>query len=128
MKIYGPYVRKQDGRKFIVEYEEGSRKNKKSAKLYSRYLMEQKLGRKLTQEETVDHKDNDKTNDSIDNLQILTRVENAKKDHKKTEWFYFDCPVCKKPSKRSMSQIRRARKKGKAGPYCSKSCAGKRHN
>lgn len=124
MKIYGPYIRKQDGRKFVVEYDG----KKRSAKLYSRFLIEQKIGRKLSINETVDHKDNDKTNDNIKNLQILTRAENIKKDHTKKEWYYFDCPVCKKHSKRSMAQIRRARKRGRSGPYCSKSCSGKVHN
>ena len=46
---------------------------------YSRYLMAVKLGRFLTDEEQVDHIDNDKTNDSIDNLQILTAKENTDK-------------------------------------------------
>ena len=46
---------------------------------YARYLMSVKLGRELTNEETVDHIDNDKTNDCIDNLQILSIVENQDK-------------------------------------------------
>ena len=38
-----------------------------------------KLGRYLQPGEEVDHIDNDKTNDSIDNLQILTGEENIRK-------------------------------------------------
>lgn len=46
---------------------------------YARYLMSVKLGRLLTDHEHVDHIDNDKTNDLIDNLQILTPEENRDK-------------------------------------------------
>jgi hypothetical protein len=75
MKIYGPYLRK-DGRKHVVIVHPDGRKQTKS---YPRLLLEQKLGRELTKEETVDHKDDDFTNDSLDNLQILSLANNAKK-------------------------------------------------
>lgn len=43
-----------------------------------RYLMEIKLGRKLLSEEIVHHKDFNKLNNSIDNLEVLTKVEHNK--------------------------------------------------
>lgn len=46
---------------------------------YARYLMCVKEGRILGPNEEVDHIDNDKTNDSIDNLQILTPEQNRAK-------------------------------------------------
>lgn len=46
---------------------------------YARYLMAVKLGRFLRDDEQVDHIDNDKTNDAIENLQILTQTENIRK-------------------------------------------------
>lgn len=46
---------------------------------YARYLMSIKLGRFLTREEEVDHIDNDPTNDSIDNLQMLSGEANRNK-------------------------------------------------
>jgi hypothetical protein len=75
MKIYGPYLGK-DGRKHVVIVHPDGRKQTKS---YPRLLLEQKLGRELKKEETVDHKDDDFTNDSSDNLQILSLAHNAKK-------------------------------------------------
>lgn len=61
---------------------------------YARYLMSVKLGRFLDSElETVDHIDGDKTNDNIDNLQLLTRLENIRKSQKKED-FKCICPVC----------------------------------
>lgn len=46
---------------------------------YARYLMSVKLGRELRPDETVDHIDNNKLNDDINNLQILTWKENIDK-------------------------------------------------
>lgn len=45
----------------------------------ARYKMAVKLGRMLRDDEQVDHIDNDKTNDAIDNLQILTAEQNISK-------------------------------------------------
>lgn len=47
--------------------------------LFSRLLMEISLNRKLLFDETVDHIDGDSSNDSLDNLQVLSRSENARK-------------------------------------------------
>ena len=81
MRVYGPYKQK-DGRYFVIlVYEDGTRKTS----AYARYLMEQHLGRSLTDEEEVDHIDNDNTNDNIENLQILTREENMRKEREREE-------------------------------------------
>ena len=47
--------------------------------LASRLALELKLGRRLQPHETCDHVDGDITNDSPENLQILSRQENARK-------------------------------------------------
>jgi len=48
---------------------------------YSRYLMCIKVGRILEAYEHVHHKDEDKTNDSIDNLEIILDVDHYKIHH-----------------------------------------------
>lgn len=48
---------------------------------YARYLFSVKIGELVPPNLEVDHKDNDKTNDSIDNLQLLTRKENVTKEN-----------------------------------------------
>lgn len=77
--VYGPYIRKQDGRAMCVLV---TASGKKLTKLYAKFKLEIKLGRKLTRNDCVDHKDEDKTNDKFSNLQLLTRTDNAKKSHK----------------------------------------------
>ena len=93
----------KDGRKYVVLY--NSNKDR-SVTSYARYLMAVKIGRYLTDEEEVDHKDEDKTNDSLDNLQILTGHENKVKNHEHrkavrvpkhgtlTEYRYCKCSLC----------------------------------
>jgi hypothetical protein len=77
VKVYGPYVRKADGRRIvIIKYDDGSR----TTKTLARFLMEQKLGRELSYNETVDHDNDDLTDDRIDNLQVLSRSDNARKE------------------------------------------------
>ena len=65
---------------------------------YARYLMSVHLGRLLSDHEHVDHIDNDKTNDVISNLQILTLLENNRKHAtaiaKGPTMVEYICPVC----------------------------------
>lgn len=96
--------------------------------LYSRFLMGQELGRKLEYDETVDHIDEDFTNDDLDNLQVITRSENAKKSAKlrrPIEYISFECPQCGITATKKARDVRHNKKLGKAGPFCGKSCAGK---
>ena len=122
MKVQGPYTRK-DGRQHVVLYKDGVRKTVS----YPKYLLEQKLGRSLLPNETCDHIDNDHTNNSLDNLQVLTRSDNARKGIalRPAEVGTFTCPVCNTSFTRRMSDVRGNLKKNKSGPYCSRSCAGK---
>jgi HNH endonuclease len=43
-----------------------------------RLVMEQHLGRKLTSNEVVHHKDGDKFNNSLDNLEVMSRAEHSR--------------------------------------------------
>jgi hypothetical protein len=128
MKINGPYIHstgKLKGRAYVSIVDGG----KKTTMLYSRFLMEQKLGRKLEYDETVDHIDNDFTNDSLSNLQLLSRIENSAKRHVDTnnviEMSTYECPMCGSEFEKDVRHVKHNRKQGKAGPFCSKSCAGK---
>lgn len=43
-----------------------------------RYIMECHLGRKLSSNEVIHHKDNNRQNNCLDNLELMTRSEHAK--------------------------------------------------
>jgi hypothetical protein len=122
IKIYGPYTRK-DGRKHVVIYD--FEKEIRITESYPKYLMETYLGRKLNNDETVDHINNDFTDDRIENLQILSRADNIRKSAPEKELFHFICPICGKASTKEKKNVMHNKKQGKGGPYCSRSCAGK---
>lgn len=111
MKVYGPYER-SDGRKHVILYDPDTKKRRTVS--YPKFLLEQKLGRELAENETADHVDEDFTNDDPNNLQPLSRADNARKSievvyGKKEEQ---KCPFCKKlymPKRRGQK-------------YCSYSC------
>jgi hypothetical protein len=132
-KVTGPYLRK-DGRKHVVfnnTWLSKGNKNKLRTVSWPKVLVEVRENRRLLNNETVDHDDEDFTNDHIDNLKILTRIENIKKSfnanpERATEWFFGICSICNKEFMKQMRYIRGNNiVKGKAGPFCSKSCAGK---
>ena len=123
VKVYGPYSRKQDKRKVVVlRLADG----KLTTKSYARFLYEQENGLISSPDITVDHIDEDETNDVISNFQLLTRVDNIKKSTKKPEIFKGVCPMCNEPFEKFMRNVKGNQvKQGKAGPFCSRSCAGR---
>lgn len=127
VRVNGPYISpsgKSKGRRYMnVVYADGS----KGTTLYSRYLMEKRLGRRLDPKlETVDHINGDKTDDREENLQIMTQGDNARKSIPPAPTAEFRCPTCLVMFVKQLRQIRNNQgKKGKSGPYCSKSCAGR---
>jgi len=119
VKIYGPYYRK-DGRQHVIIID-GTKRRTVS---YPKYLMEQRLGRKLDLSETVDHINRDFTNNDPSNLQILERKKHAALDVRRVMPVIVKCIHCGKEMKRSHKDAYRNALKGKAGPFC-KSCAGR---
>ena len=126
MKIYGPYTRKDQRKHIVIVHGDG----RKQTKSYPRYLLEQHLGRELTEHETVDHIDNNKTNDDITNLQILSRQANIEKDRllHPRQVYKFVCPVCGTNAEKYFNFVKHNWKRGRMGPYCSRKCAGTAHN
>lgn len=131
-RVTGPYQRK-DGRKHICLNNSSKSKGdplKTRTLSYPKALMEVKENRRLNENETVDHKDEDYTNDNLDNLQILSRTENAIKTFKSNperaqKWFIGICPTCNNEFTKQENYVKHNRKQGKVGPFCSRSCAGK---
>lgn len=123
--LNGPYVN-NEGRRIIFVI--NPKTNKRQCISYARYLMAEHLGELIDDDMTVDHINNNCLDDRIENFQLLSRIDNARKSIKPEEMYYFDCPICKKPTFRPMSQVKHNWKNGKQGPYCSRRCAGKVHN
>jgi hypothetical protein len=95
---------------------------------YARYLMGVKLGYEVPTEYEVDHKDNDKTNDDINNLQLLTSEQNRIKQ----EWYYVEhvqncygveCNWCGTHFLLTERQVKMKLSAGVNNIFCSRSCS-----
>ncbi len=116
--VYGPYERK-DGRRIIVLYDG----NKRLTKQYARVKLECVLGRRLENDEDVDHIDGDFSNDRKSNLQVINHIEHKKKDVIRALTKKVKCAWCEKEF--GLSKTQRAKSNSAAGPFCSRTCTGK---
>lgn len=79
-----------EGRRIIALYNSSTDRRTMS---YARYLKSVELGYEIPEGIEVDHADNDKTNDAIGNLQLLTKMENVTKDFSRRESKYKSCTL-----------------------------------
>lgn len=124
-RIYGPYVYPGTKRRLVtLSKPDGTH----TSTTYARYLYELAHG-EIDGQLCVDHLDEDCSNDTLNNYQLLSRRDNALKSNSlrvmPEEWYEFTCPVCGCTSRKLARKVRHNRKQGKAGPFCGKSCAGK---
>lgn len=122
---------------YLVSHENGDKRKrvyligydgKRKGMLYARYVWEKHNNRMLPEGFTIDHIDEDKTNDSIENLQILSLLDNMAKNvevrTKRGELHIIVkviCPICGKEfgyEKRNLSSH--------PNPCCSRSCGSKK--
>lgn len=123
-KIYGPYKGKDGRERVVVIYPNGNR----TTVSYPKYLTECRLGRYLSDNETVDHTDTDFNNNVPSNIEVKDRSQHVKDDVRRYKSQSFICPGCGKKFLLSGRKLHDAiwnRKRNKAGPFCSRSCAGK---
>ncbi len=81
-KVYGPYEgsKENGGRKhYVVDEGNGKRTSVNAARLDK----EASTGKKLSKTQQVDHKDNNRNNDSPKNLRVISRKENIGKENKR---------------------------------------------
>jgi endogenous inhibitor of DNA gyrase (YacG/DUF329 family) len=117
-RIYGPYLRK-DGRKHILLYKHDL--SGKRTLSWPKALVEAREGRRLVDDEEVDHDDQDFTNNSLDNLVIRKRRDHAKLDVLRLAPVQSNCVRCGKQITLTYDQIRTT---AKSGPFCSRQCSG----
>jgi hypothetical protein len=121
-KVHGPYKRK-DGRQIVIVIENNGKRRTVS---YPKWLMELQLGRRLDPDtETVDHIDSNFDNNNLDNLRLVPRSEHSADDTRRVKPVEFTCAWCDKLFERSPRLVRDKARKNKAGPFCSRTCAGK---
>lgn len=124
--IQGPYYR-DDGRLHIVLYYGHTNTPRTKTVSFPKLLVEYKIGRRLKVNETADHKDRDFTNNELTNLQVLDKAEHARIDAKRRLPENFICPYCGtffQLRDKKLADATQNRKRGKAGPFCNRSCSG----
>ena len=105
-----------ENRKMVQLYNKNTQQ--RSGTSYARYLLSVKHGRYLTENEEADHINTDKTNDSIENLQILTIEEHKEKSSNERNgitYVSFVCETCK-------NEVVREKRNIGSGRFCSPEC------
>lgn len=95
--------------------------NKFGYVLLHRVLMENSLGRLLKPNEVVHHKDGNKHNNTLSNLEVMSSKEhNILHSSKGRNVVELVCPECGKVFFREQRQIKKS-----SNTFCSRSCNGK---
>lgn len=95
--------------------------------LMHRIIMENYLGRLLTEKEVVHHKDHNKKNNSIDNLELINRVAHIQlhsREHGR-QMVKLICPWCKKEFVTEKRKTHLQKPSKYHCTCCSNSCRGK---
>lgn len=105
INVFGPYLESYSGRNILtIELPNGNLRKR----MYARVLMAVKLGRLLDRNETVDHINELRTDDRIENLQLLSQSANSKK-HTLLRYAHntltIKCQFCDKEFSDKLSQI-----------------------
>ena len=93
--------------------------NSKTSISYAKYLYTSEKEIDIPDGIEIDHINDDKMDDRINNFQLLTKADNIKKSHVKKKFVELICPVCKKEfffDKRNLSSH--------PNPCCSRHCGG----
>jgi len=119
--MYGPYIRK-DGRTMLS----GKTIDNKSFSIsYPKFLIENKLNKRLGYNDTIDHIDGNPLNNDLNNLRVIDRKSHAFNDVKRLykPLLKVICEYCGKEFeiKNKLSHSNRRH----SGYFCSKSCSGK---
>lgn len=117
-----PYLNERTLRRhvFIENYP-----NHKTTRIYAKFIMECKLGRLLTDEETVHHKNTVEFDDRIDNLEIRDKHKHLS-EHKIKPPEIFTCKGCGTIFSAKGVQLSKIKTRMKEpnynGPYCTWEC------
>lgn len=120
-KIHGPYLRKDGRRHVVIVYLDGHKRTVS----YPKFLAEFVMGRPLDPNmETVDHVDDDFTNNSWGNIRIVPRTKHTSDAHLIIEDVVIKCIWCGALAKKNPRNLNHNAVQGRAGPFCSRKCSG----
>lgn len=91
--------------------------------LEHRVVMENHLGRMLEPNEVVHHENEDKHDNRISNLKVMTLSDHSKLHARSPKMISLECDYCGKSFERRRNQ--RSAVKGYKRSFCSRSCNGK---
>lgn len=99
---------------------------KKGKKVYvHREVMEAHLGRKLRRDEVVHHRNEDPSDNRIENLEVMSNAKHTSIHFKRLHVGTYVCVKCGKKFERLERAERRRVALGRSGPFCGKSCSAK---
>lgn len=106
---------------------EHPRSTKNGYVLEHRAIMENHLGRLLNTNEVVHHKDGNKKNNTIENLEVYTRSGHSSKHGREHghQMVLLKCPICGKVFHRQKNKTFLIKKNKMGCTCCSNSCRGK---
>ena len=120
--VYGPYTR-PDGRQHVILIGRDIQGNEiRRTVSYPKLLAEINLGRRLLDNETVDHQDRDFNNNDFSNFVIRPKAEHSSLDALRVRVGDVNCPICGESFTPTRNQLGE-RVSHKPGPFCSKKCA-----
>lgn len=122
-RVYGPVIHAKQNRRMVFLVKIGDSK-KRTSMSYARYLMSVHCGRVLNKDEHVDHIDDNKLNDVIDNFQLLTPEQNSIKRNLLSgrKMVRLKCPECEIEFVKERGQSHLVIKSKKMD-FCSRICA-----
>ncbi len=117
MKIVARY---SHGKYIMLTFSNGKRI------LEHRYVIQEKICRKLKLNEVIHHIDHNGKNNNISNLQILSPEEHSRLHRKERNISYvlIKCPQCNKNYKKEERRVKYRLKQGQK-VFCSRKCSGK---
>jgi len=87
-----------------------------------RWLMQRRLGRVLKRSEHVHHKNGNRKDNRLDNLEILTASEHSLQHARPCPMETVTCATCHAPFSRPARFFRFRRARGQAEFYCGRRC------